>query len=228
MIVLIDNEHEVGYQAPWGEKLMAARVRIKYRLEDMTDQPCLIVRYNRVTPAFLQQLGVKAIFISGNSANADQYDPAEQAGMVAALQTRAWPVFGFCGGMQLLAASYGAPLAPIGPLASNAPDPHPEFAPGHQKEIGYSPVQVIKSHPLLAGLGAAPIFRHAHSWEVKEVPPGFSLYASTAVTPIQLIIHDTLPLVGTQFHPEYWTDEYPAGQQLIENFCQWVGLTTTL
>jgi hypothetical protein len=39
MIVFIDNEHEKGYASPWGEKLMAARVRIKYRLEDITHYP---------------------------------------------------------------------------------------------------------------------------------------------------------------------------------------------
>jgi gamma-glutamyl-gamma-aminobutyrate hydrolase PuuD len=33
-----------------------------------------------------------------------------------------------------------------------------------------------------------------------------------------------LPIVGTQFHPEYWTDEHPAGKILIENFCRWAGL----
>jgi gamma-glutamyl-gamma-aminobutyrate hydrolase PuuD len=31
-------------------------------------------------------------------------------------------------------------------------------------------------------------------------------------------------MVGTQFHPEYWTDEHPAGRTLIANFLTWAGL----
>jgi len=31
-------------------------------------------------------------------------------------------------------------------------------------------------------------------------------------------------MVGTQFHPEYATDEHPAGRLLIENFMKWSDL----
>jgi len=224
MIVFIDNEHERGYESPWGERLLAARVRIKYRLEDMTHHPCLIVRYNKVTTALLRQYDVQAIFISGSGTDPDQYDPAEQAGMYDALRTKQWPTFGFCGGMQAMAESYGVPVERIGAIGPDDDDPNPKFAPGYKKEFGYGPVQLTNSHQLLAGLGNAPIFRHAHSWEVKTLPQGFRLYASTTTTPIQLMIHDVLPIVGTQFHPEYWTDEHPDGKTLIENFCRWAGL----
>lgn len=224
MIVFIDNEHEKGYESPWGERLMAARVRIKYRLEDMTNQPCLIVRYNKVTVELLHHYAVKAIFISGSGTDPDQYDRAEQAGMFAALRTKAWPTFGFCGGMQAMAESYGVAVERIGALGPDDEDPNPNFAPGFKKEFGYAPIELLKEHPLFDGLGAAPIFRHAHSWEVKTVPDGFDLYASTTTTPVQLIIHNDLPIVGTQFHPEYWTDEHPAGARLIENFCRWAGV----
>jgi GMP synthase (glutamine-hydrolysing) len=224
MIVLIDNEHEQGYQAAWGERLMAARVRIKYRLEDMTGQPCLIIRYTHVTPELLHRFGVRAVFVSGNSANPDQYTEAEQAGLRAVFQEKAWPTFGFCGGFQVMAETYGAPLEQIGSLAPDETDPLPDFAPGMKKEFGYQPVQLLEDHPLLAGLGEPPIMRQAHSWEIKAVPEGFKLYASTPLSPIQLIIHEELPLIGTQFHPEYWTDEHPDGRILIENFCRMAGL----
>ncbi|MEZ4620297.1 MAG: hypothetical protein R2867_32975 [Caldilineaceae bacterium] len=224
MIVFIDNESEKGYESPWGERLMAARVRIKYRLEDLTNQPCLIVRYNKVSTDLLRHYEIQAIFISGSGTDPDQYNPAEQAGMYDALRTKQWPAFGFCGGMQAMSESFGVPIERIGALGPNEEDPNPNFAPGYKKEFGYEPVQLLKPHPILEGLGEAPVFRHAHSWEVKSVPAGFSLYASTATTPVQLIIHDALPIVGTQFHPEYWTDEHPAGKILIENFCRWAGL----
>lgn len=224
MIIFVDNEHEDAYGTPIGEKIAAARVRIKYRLEDITQQPCLIMRYAHVTPQRLRDLEAQALFISGNSADADQYDPAAQAGLRAALREMVWPTFGFCGGFQVLAETYGALLARIGPLPPDVEDPQPAFAPGWQKEFGYQPVTITRRHPLLAGLGDAPVMRHAHSWEIKQVPAGFGLYAETAVSPIQLIIHDTLPIIGTQFHPEYYTDEHPDGRLLIENFCKLAGL----
>ena len=75
-------------------------------------------------------------------------------------------------------------------------------------------------HALLEGMSDAPVMRHAHGWELAEVPDGFGLYSSTDMCTIQMIIHDDLPVIGTQFHPEYWTDEHPEGKRLIENFCR--------
>lgn len=224
MIVLIDNEHADGYTQPWGEMLMAARVRIKYRLEDITGQPCLIVRYNKVTPEFLDALQAKALFVSGNGTDADHYTPAEQEGLRRVFRAQRWPTFGFCGGFQVMAESFGAPLERIGPLAPGEADPNPNFAPGMKKEFGYQPVAITRAHPLLEGLDDAPVMRHAHSWEIKRAPEGFDVYAATALSPIQMIIHHERLLVGTQFHPEYYTDEHPAGRVLIENFCRRAGL----
>ena len=220
MIVFIDNEHVSKYTLPSGEWLLANRTRLKYRLEDITGDQCLLVRYTHITPALLRELKVRAVFVSGNGANPDEYTPAEQAGLRAVFEAKAWPTFAFCGGFQVMAETYGAALEPIGPLASGEVDPYPDFASGMKKELGYEPLQITKSHPLLAGLGEAPIMRHAHSWELKDVPDGFDVYAKTDLSPIQLIIHQELPLVGTQFHPEYYTDEHLAGRILIENFCK--------
>lgn len=126
-----------------------------------------------------------------------------------------------------MAETYGAELGPIGPLSSEekAAEDETTFAPGLKKEIGYLPVQVKADHPLLENLSDSPVFRHAHSWELKEVPEGFKNYVSTETSPVQMIVHDGLPLMGTQFHPEYYTDEHPAGRLLIENFMEWCGLT---
>lgn len=226
MIVFVDNEHATGYNKPWGEKVMAARVRIKYELEDLSGHACLIVRWDKVTPELLKDTDARAIFISGNSASTDEYGFTQQAGLRDALLSQKWPVFGFCGGHHVIGDVYGAPLEPIGEL-----DPRDEafgeaadFAPGMKAELGYLPVQITGTHRMLDGIGDAPVFRHAHSWELKAVPVGFTNYAATDITPVQMIVHDDLPIVGTQFHPEYATDEYPAGRVLIENFMKWSNL----
>ncbi|MDJ0960077.1 MAG: gamma-glutamyl-gamma-aminobutyrate hydrolase family protein [Acidimicrobiia bacterium] len=227
MIVLVDNEHATGYAKPWGERIMAARVRIKYELEDMAGVPCLVVRYSHVTPELLRDIDARAVFISGNSATANEYSAEEQAGLFAAIRERAWPVFGFCGGHQVMGQALGAPLEPIGALddGEEAFGEAADFAPGMKHELGYFPINVIRDHHLLEGLGSEPIVRHAHSWELKALPDGFTNYASTELTPIQLMVHDELPMVGTQFHPEYATEEHPAGRRLIQNFMNWAGVT---
>jgi len=224
MLIFVDNEHVNAYAKPWGEKIMAARVRIKYRLEDITGDQCLIVRYNQVTPTLVQQLEARAIFISGSSANPDEYDPAELVGLHSAITSKQWPVFGFCGGFEVLAEAFGVAVAPIGPLAAGEEDHNPNFAPGMKKEFGYQPIQITITHPLLSGLENAPIMRQAHSWEAKSVPRGFENYGETAVSPHQIFIHNTHPIIGTQFHPEYYTNEHPAGRILIQNFCRIAGL----
>lgn len=156
MLVLVDNERADAYLKPWGERIMAARVCIKYRLEDMTGTPCLIVRYDQVTPTRLEAVGATAVFISGNSANPDEYSHAEVAGLHQVITSLRWPLFGFCGGFETLAEAFGAAVAPIGPLPDDEPDPNPDFAAGMKKELGYRSVQITQPHPLLAGLGVAP------------------------------------------------------------------------
>jgi GMP synthase-like glutamine amidotransferase len=229
VIVLVDNEHVTGYAKPWGERMMAARVRIKYDLEDMSGRPCLIIRWDRVTPELLRSMGAIGVFISGNSTPADAYAESEVAGLHAAVRTLEWPVFGFCGGHQVVGQAFGAPLEPIGELDEGAESfgEAADLAPGMKHELGYLPVEITRPHPLLNGLGSNPVMRHAHSWELKAVPPGFTNYAATEVSPIQLIIHDGAPIVGTQFHPEYSTDDHPAGKHLIRNFMHWSGLVRT-
>ncbi len=52
-------------------------------------------------------------------------------------------------------------------------------------------------------------------------PEGFTTLASTPVTAVQMAVDDDRRMVGTQFHPEYYTDEHPAGRVMIENFLRW-------
>lgn len=225
MILFVDNEHKLGYDKPWGEKLQAARTRIKYRLEDITGDICLMVRYPHATPELIKKYEIRAIFISGNSTKHTLYDEADRIGLRTILRDRQLPIFGFCGGFQLMGETYGVPLELIGPLDPGEEDPFPEGSnPGMKKEFGYEPVRIVKQHLLLAGLDEAPIVRHAHSWELKAIPEGFDVLAETDTTPIQMMVHRELPLAGTQFHPEYYTDEHPAGRIMIENFCKIAGL----
>ncbi|HUW04143.1 MAG TPA: gamma-glutamyl-gamma-aminobutyrate hydrolase family protein [Acidimicrobiales bacterium] len=221
MIIFVDYEHDLARSAPWGERSMAARTRITYRLEDLSGQHCMLVRYDRISDDLLDVLGATAMCISGNGTPPDRYDAEALRPLSDIISRRRLPVFGFCGGFQLLAEVLGADLVALGPTDEPPPLESP-YPAGIKHEYGYAPVDVVADHPLTAGLGTNPVFRHAHMLHVPEPPDGFDVLASTEITPIQMAVDDTHKIVGTQFHPEYWTDEHPDGRQLIENFFAWI------
>ena len=220
MIVFVDYEHERAHSKPWGEQLLAARTRITYRLEDLSGQHCMLVRHDRISVDLLERLDATAICISGNSTDPRDYDPAELAALTGIVQDRRLPMFGFCGGFQFIAAALGADVVPLGRTDEppSETSPYPE---GIKHEFGYFPVELTAPHPVLGGLDS-PVVRHAHALHVPNAPDGFEVLASTDKTPIQMAVDDTNKIVGTQFHPEYWTDEHPAGRAMIENFFAWI------
>lgn len=230
MIVFVDYEHADGYERAYGQKMLAARTWITYRLEDVANAHCHLVRYDRVDQTLLDTIGATAIFVSGNSVAPDDYDLNALEPIHTILRETQLPVFGFCGGFQLIAQALGADVVAL-------PDPgernHDHDDPmlittedGRAFEYGYHPVTLSADHaghPLLAGLGERPVFRHAHGLHVPRLPDGFTELASTTATPIQMAVHDERRIVGTQFHPEYWTDEHPDGRSVIANFLSWSG-----
>ncbi len=224
MILFVDTEHESGYTKQWGNLLLAARTRVKYRLEDMTHDEVYLVRYDRLSPDLVDRLGARALFLSGSSSVPTDFGPGQQNPLFEVIRQSPLPMFGFCGGHQVIGKALGSRLEEIGPIPEGEPDPDPERNPGMKKEYGYFGIPLTADHPVLDGLDQAPIMRNAHSWELKTAPAGFLVTAATEISPIQMMIHEERKIVGTQFHPEYWTDEHPDGRTLIENFCVWSGL----
>jgi GMP synthase-like glutamine amidotransferase len=228
MLLLVDLEHErLRHDDPVGaDRTLANRLRVQYRIEEITGESCLTQRYWRVTPALLTELGVRAVLVSGNATEFEHYEPSALTGLRAVMCEAAVPLLAFCGGCQILAQSYGAEIGPIGPApagADNQDTNHP-FAQGMIQERGFLPVRFVRPHPLFAGLGETPVFLESHYWEVKHPPIGFEVCAATDTCPIQMLAHREKPLVGVQFHPEYYDDEHPAGRQLIANFFHYAGI----
>ncbi len=229
MIIYVDSEHDRLRQhdpALW-ERTLARHLQIKYRLEDISGEPCLIVRYDRVSPELLRAVQARAVLVSGNWTLLEYYGDAEMAGLRAVVREAAWPTLGFCGGHQMLAHTYGAEVAPLGPLAPSDPQPPPElaFSPGIRQERGFMSVNIVEPHPLMEGLSPQPVVYQAHYWEVKAAPRGFRVLASSDLCHVQAIAHETKPLFGTQFHPEQFTDDHADGRRLLENFFRLAGIS---
>jgi GMP synthase (glutamine-hydrolysing) len=224
VILYVDNEHASTYERPGTDWLLAARARITYRLGDLADDICLLARYQDVDAELIERHGIEAMFISGHGAPPEAYDETQREGLRAVITDRDLPVFGFCGGLQFIASALGVEPVRMGRLPDGADDPHPDYEPGWITELGYEPVSLVGEHPLHDGLGAEPVFRHAHSYHLPQLPGGFVRLAETDACPIQLAAHGERRLAGAQFHPEYWTDDAPAGERLILNFLNWAGL----
>jgi len=223
MLVYIDMEHEQLSEidpALWHQS-RANLLRTKYRFERLAARPCLIVRYDDVSPAFIRSIGAAAVLVSGYHLDNSYYAAENLAGLMALYQEWTRPLIGFCGGHQLLAKAYGATIGPIAPIPPGISQLHlatTQNISGVEQEIGFQPVMVQTEHPLFHHLDARSAFFQAHYWEVKTTPASFERLATSDQCAIQAIGHRERPLFGTQFHPEAYDDRFGDGRQLLENF----------
>ena len=109
------------------------------------------------------------------------------------------PVFGMCYGFQLMAQGLGGAVSPTG-----------------AREYGRTPVALDHGGVLLADLPAAHSVWMSHGDSVTAAPPGFTVLASTAVTPVAAFEDTDRRLAGVQWHPEVLHTEH--GQQVLEHF----------
>ena len=217
MIVYVDIEHaRVKEDKKKWEAHLARALNIKLALEEVSEEPCLIVRYEKISPHFLNDVRAKAVIVSGNQTEFQHYSEEDLAGLRAIFKQATRPTVGFCGGAQMMAETFGSRAAAIDETATG------DMMDGNWKErtheSGYLQVRKTAPHPLFDGLGDDMTFMEAHYWEIKEVPEGFETFAETDITPIQFMAHKDMPLFGTQFHPETFDDEHTDGRKFLENF----------
>jgi GMP synthase-like glutamine amidotransferase len=225
MICSVDIEHEKVLQDPEKRSAHLAQcMDVKLRLEEISSQPCLVQRYSRVTLEQLSEWGIRALIINGNATGWAEYSETDLAEMCRILRAAELPILGLCGGCQLIAMAYGAPLGPMRRLSSKEEDVCPDIAPGYFKEWGFMPVRVLKADPLFDGLGEEAVLWEKHYWEVKAAPPDFEVLASTDACRIQAIRHTSKLLYGTQFHPERYTEEHADGRKLLIKFFKIAGI----
>jgi len=109
------------------------------------------------------------------------------------------PVFGMCYGFQLMAQALGGEVAHTG-----------------GSEYGRTPVTVTTPGTLLAGIPAEHNVWMSHGDSVARAPEGFSVLASTEVTPVAAFESLDRCQAGVQWHPEVLHSEH--GQRVLEHF----------
>jgi len=196
-------------------------LKLRRRVEESTGLRCLLVHFTELEGSDLDRPNVKAILITGRS---KLVGPEHDRRFYPLIRETRIPIFGFCGGMQLISQAFSAEVVPLRKLREGEADPNPGYHPGQFKEWGYTPVRIVRRDPLFEGLPDEIVVREAHAFHVAETPAEFDLLASTAECPVQAIKHRTRPVYGTQFHPEVHDDDHPHGRVVVENFFRLAGL----
>lgn len=195
-------------------------------IAEATGIPCEKVNYWDFSIEWMKEHGVEGFVISGNTPDWVEYDWELFKPLQAALTSGDYPVLGVCGGHQFIGMTFGAPAEAMSELQPGEVDLMPEYHPGMRKEKGWLPLQVGEPEStLFEGFKEqGPVVMESHYWELKELPEGFELLASTDFCQIQVIQHEEKPIVGIQGHPEAYTEQYPDGKQFIRNWAVATGL----
>ena len=111
------------------------------------------------------------------------------------------PILGICYGMQLLAHTLGGKVE------------------AHElREYGLTNMKVLKDNLLTHHLP-----NHFNTWMshgdmVTKLPLHFINLASSKTTPIAMMMHETKPIYGIQYHPEVRNTEF--GNEILKNFVE--------
>lgn len=203
MIYLVDNTIDGQGASP---------VEIRDALERLRPEtPLVVEHYKTVSLRRIEELSPTHIILSGQSHPWDSYTAESLAGVLDVIRRAPQPTLGICGGHQQIALCYGARVDVMKRLS-----PGTGYE-GCLRERGFFDVET-EARGIFAGLPRAISVWHSHYDEVKELPAGFRLTASSATCAIQAMQHTTRPLFSVQFHPELFDEEHPHGRQVLENF----------
>ena len=153
-----------------------------------------------ISPEDIRDRGAAGVILSGGPASlsttdAPRCDPA--------IFNCGVPVLGICYGMQAMTAALGGSVG-------HAPE----------REFGHAAVTVRESGGIFAGVPDEIRVWASHGDVVGEVPPGFSIVATSANAPVAAMADSTRRLYALLFHPEVAHTEH--GARILANFASGV------
>jgi GMP synthase-like glutamine amidotransferase len=205
--------------------------RVKVRLEQASHQRCLVVPYQEFNPAVVWELRPRAVAFSGFGRHFQDRKIEWFFGIDEVLRGCELPMLCFCGSHQLLGFCFNGDIRrrkvlrdqPMRKLKPG--DPAPRRPAGDGSDLsgyfvadGFVPIRRVRNDPLFAGLPKLMTMRCAHYCQVRKLPPGFELLASSDHCRIEAMRHRRRVLYGTQFHPEAYEPPFFHGRKLLENF----------
>ena len=157
-----------------------------------------------VGDAFIRDFAPAGIILSGGPESVTEGETPRSPEAVWSAKV---PVLGICYGMQTMAAQLGGAVE-NGPV----------------REFGYAEVRAHGHGRLLDGIqdrgsaqghGLLDVWM-SHGDKVTALPPGFSVMASNAATPIAAMMDESRRFYGVQFHPE--VTHTKQGKALLQRF----------
>lgn len=191
------------------------------RSEELTDLPCIVLRYTQLACADMHNPNIKAILVDASLGEMTQPYGDD---FYRFLRETKIPTIGFCGGHHHMYLAYGGKGDVMRRLREGEPDPYPNHYPGYYKEWGFMPVTIVKRDPLFDRLPDEIVVSEKHAAHCTQLPPVFDVLAISDECPIQVIKHRDKLLYGTQFHAEMYDDEHPHGRILLQNFFRLAGI----
>ncbi|MFJ4771183.1 type 1 glutamine amidotransferase [Streptomyces uncialis] len=136
----------------------------------------------------------QAIVLSGTKVRA--YDSDHYRPLIDLVMTTDVPVFGICGGMQIIGIAAGGALAE-----------GPQRVGGHQARLD-------PDEPLFAHVGPTVTVFHRHTLYLRQAPPGFRSIGRSEHAPVEFLRSDDGRIHGSQAHLEFRQD----GKEILRGF----------
>ena len=177
--------------------------RARRRIESVVGAEVETVHYSE-----LDSLDADAVVLSGSFDPWALHDQGALARLDDALRAREGPLLGICAGMQTLVRAAGGEIgAAAEPVTAR-----------------FDAVDVLDDTDLLRGVEPQPVVFQMHGDEVRALPESLRVLASSPSCAVEAVGPRDRPWWGTQFHPEAWTGEHPAGRLILQNFFRLAGI----
>jgi GMP synthase-like glutamine amidotransferase len=138
----------------------------------------------------------QAIVLSGTKVRA--YDQEYYKPLVDLVHSSDVPVFGICGGMQILAVAAGG-----------------ELVDGPSRVGGYE-VEVDTDEPLFGHVKSTVTVFHRHTLYLKQAPEGYRSIGRSAHAPVEFLRSEDGRIFGSQAHLEFRGD----GLEILRGFAE--------
>ncbi len=167
-------------------QLIARRVREAHVYSEIVPWNLPETRFNEIQP--------KGIILSGGPASIY----AEGAPQIPHYVLNSGkPILGICYGMQALTHALGG-----------------DVGQAEAREYGPAEIQVTHANPILAS-GNHTVWM-SHGDRIVQPPPGFTILASSANSPVAAFGNEARGIYGLQFHPE--VHHTPIGKEVLRRF----------
>ncbi len=197
-VLVVISEHPGGLS----EERLGDYEDVRRRIASLTPAAVVAAQY-----ATLDEIDADAVVLSGSQEPWATHDDSELERFLAMLRAYRGPALGICAGMQLQVRAAGGTIGPAS-----------------RPSRGFGSVDVRDESDLFAGLGPRFEALAHHDDEVKELPAGLRVTASSASCAVEAIAADDRPWWGTQFHPERWDDDHPAGRAILQHYLTLAGV----